>query len=121
MSIGTTTMCVAVSVRRAEIGSMPGCGLRTLPRKLTSLLRYVPGLGTPNNSKPLMASECCSCVSGRYPSNQANCLRGSTNTSDGRPFVTGTFSWTLNDYYGEARGVGVSYPSYGVSSEQVYR
>ena len=27
---------------------------------------YIPGLGVPNNTKTVVASECCSCVSGRY-------------------------------------------------------
>lgn len=79
--------------------------------------KYIPGLGVPNNTKTVVASECCSCISGRYPGNNAGCLKGETNMSDGRSFVAGTFSWTLNDYYGEARGYGVVYPTYGVSSE----
>ena len=79
----------------------------------------IPGLGLPNNSKPTMASECCSCVSVRGEAGKpAGCIKDQTNTSNGRRFVSGTFSWTLNDYYGEARGIGVSYKSgYGVSSE----
>ena len=51
----------------------------------------VPGLGLPNNSKPTIASECCSCVSVRgEPGKPAGCIKGESNTSDGRPFVSGT-------------------------------
>lgn len=79
----------------------------------------IKGLGLPNNTKPTVASECCSCTSVRGEGGKpAGCIKGETNISNGRSFVSGTFSWTLNDYYGEARGIGVSYKGgYGVSSE----
>jgi hypothetical protein len=77
------------------------------------------GLGIPNNTKATIASECCSCVSVRGEAGKpSGCIKGESNTSNGRSYVAGTMVWTLNDYYGEARGIGVSYKGgYGVSSE----
>ena len=61
-------------------------------------------------SKPLFASECCSCISQRgedFTRNNTNvnfnagCVAGQTNTSNGVPWIVGTMVWTLMDYYGE--------------------
>lgn len=58
-----------------------------------------------NTTKPLFASECCSCIPNvRCENFQADCIAGSTNQSNGRPFVSGIMVWTLFDYYGDSHG-----------------
>ena len=82
--------------------------------------------------KPMMATECCSCMSQRgvdqdacpkpkdggctgggaaglpkgtfYNNNIGDCTAKQVSESDSRPTVTGTFIWSGFDYYGEARG-----------------
>lgn len=81
--------------------------------------------------KPLMASECCSCMSQRgvdedvcpkpkdggcvdppkplpagvfYNNNIGQCTLEQVNASDSPDYVTGTFVWSGFDYMGEARG-----------------
>ena len=82
--------------------------------------------------KPMMATECCSCMSQRgvdqdacpapkdggcdggeaaglrkgdfYNNNIGQCTATQVMASDSRDFVTGTFVWSGFDYYGEARG-----------------
>ena len=69
----------------------------------SSMGRYKNGSVVCNPSKPTVASECCSCpnVGGnvRGESFQGGCIAGQTNASDGLPFLSGTFVWTLHDYY----------------------
>ena len=88
--------------------------------------------------KPLVASECCSCLTQRgedadvtayvnpkapgnatvfYSSLNADCVREQTQWSDGLDFVSGSFVWTLHDYIGEPGGwphVSSSFGSYDV-------
>ena len=82
--------------------------------------------------RPLMASECCSCMTMRgedrtvHPKNlgdalnttrppkaggpgvlaewNAPCLTSQSNGSNGLPYMVGTEVWTLFDYYGESHG-----------------
>jgi hypothetical protein len=82
--------------------------------------------------KPMMATECCSCMSQRgvdqdvcpepedggcnggkaaglgpgvfYNNNIGKCTAQQVSESDARQFVAGTFIWSGFDYYGEARG-----------------
>lgn len=82
--------------------------------------------------KPMMATECCSCMSQRgvdqdacpkpedggcqggaaagldpgvfYNNNIGKCTAQQVMESDSRDFVAGTFIWSGFDYYGEARG-----------------
>ena len=69
----------------------------------SSMGRYKNGSVVCNPKKPTVASECCSCpnVGGnvRGESFQGGCIAGQTNASDGLPFMSGTFVWTLHDYY----------------------
>eukprot|EP01051_Picozoa_sp_SAG22_P005553 SAG22_NODE_333_length_12162_cov_11.415237_5_plen_715_part_00 len=65
-----------------------------------------------NPSRPMIASECCSCNPSRvlrggdkrHSSSGIACAAGSTEASDGRDFVSGSFVWTGFDYYGESHG-----------------
>ena len=71
--------------------------------------------------KPTVASECCSCNAMRgqdttvvWPQAPPNvpkissfsgdCLKAQVGASELRPFVSGTFAWTLFDYWGESGG-----------------
>ena len=82
--------------------------------------------------KPMMATECCSCMSQRgvdqdacpkpadggcdggkaaglgpgvfYNNNIGKCTAQQVTQSDSRDFVAGTYIWSGFDYYGEARG-----------------
>jgi prepilin-type processing-associated H-X9-DG protein len=79
-------------------------------------------------NKPIVQSECCSCNTMRnedegcetYSDNphttcnqksfNGRCLEKLVNASDGTQYASGTFVWTLFDYYGEppSRGLTVS-------------
>lgn len=66
--------------------------------------------------KPLIGSECCSCVTqrgedfpikGRILSNfNADCISEQTEYQLNRKFVSGCMVWTLFDYYGEPSSIG---------------
>jgi hypothetical protein len=80
-------------------------------------------------AKPIMMSECCSCNTMRgedigcetsrdnphYNCNQeafnARCLERLVNASDGVEYSSGTFVWTLFDYYGEPPSKGITVSS----------
>jgi hypothetical protein len=82
-------------------------------------------------NKPILMSECCSCNTMRdqdegcetakdnphYACNQksfnARCLELLVNASDGVEYSSGTFVWTLFDYYGEP-------PSHGLTVSSSY-
>ena len=90
-------------------------------------------------SRPLAATECCSCLSQRgedddltpavspkapgnatvfYSSLNVDCVREQTQYSDALEFVAGTFVWTLHDYIGEPGGwphVSSSFGSFDVA------
>eukprot|EP01062_Namystynia_karyoxenos_P053520 TRINITY_DN4338_c0_g1_i1.p1 TRINITY_DN4338_c0_g1~~TRINITY_DN4338_c0_g1_i1.p1 ORF type:complete len:979 (+),score=225.56 TRINITY_DN4338_c0_g1_i1:75-2939(+) len=79
-------------------------------------------------AKPMMSTECCSCLSQRgtdqdfcpnpkdgvtcpgaeygtfYNNEISQCTATQIAASDSRPFVAGTFVWSGFDYYGESRG-----------------
>lgn len=65
-------------------------------------------------SKPMLASECCSCNPSRvlrsdeaipsHTSSAIACAASQAQESDGRSFVAGTMVWTGFDYYGESHG-----------------
>jgi beta-galactosidase/beta-glucuronidase len=70
-------------------------------------------------TRPMFASECCSCSSSRSPQSAVafgngtsmgvdfsaeSCTASQSNASNGREFVSGTMVWTLFDYYGESHG-----------------
>ena len=63
--------------------------------------RFKNGSLVCNVTKPTVASECCSCpnVGGnvRGESFQGGCIAGQTNQSNGLPYMSGTFVWTLSD------------------------
>ena len=68
--------------------------------------------------KPILATECCSCVNQRdedsdidhtntsvtATSNTGSCQASQTNASDGIAWAAGTMVWTAMDYYGEPGG-----------------
>ena len=61
--------------------------------------------------KPIIASECCSCLTQRdendailgkkYSSFNADCLQAEVGLTDSLPYVAGSMVWTLGDYLGE--------------------
>jgi hypothetical protein len=71
-------------------------------------------------TKPMFASECCSCNTMRgedrrngntQPSFNGDCQQRQTNSSDGASYIVGTMVWTLFDYYGEPSNGGWPYVS----------
>ncbi len=72
-------------------------------------------------TKPLYASECCSCntmrgedmpsSAGLQQSFNGDCQAGQTNATDGIDYAIGTMVWTLFDYYGEPSNGGWPYVS----------
>ena len=59
-------------------------------------------------SKPLVLSECCSCMSQRPDRDLPTCI-ADQNSPAALPYVTGSLGvWTLMDYFGEPAGVGAS-------------
>ena len=73
-------------------------------------------------TKPLWASECCSCNTmrgepvsggGTQRAFNADCQQSQTNATDGVDWAIGTTVWTLFDYYGEPSNGGwpVEYPT----------
>ena len=71
-------------------------------------------------TKPLWASECCSCNTmrgepvsggGTQRAFNADCQQSQTNATDGVDWAIGTTVWTLFDYYGEPSNGGWPYVS----------
>ena len=70
--------------------------------------------------RPQFASECCSCSTQRGTADtdveewkELSCTAEQSNRSESRPFMSGTMTWTLFDYYGESHGWPHVSSSYG--------
>lgn len=88
----------------------------------TIFIEYHTNMSAAVQSKPLVASECCSCESemgAAFPSgshhnvDQTSCAAEQTGWAMDLPFMIGTYVWTLMDYFGEGHVFPFKSSSYG--------